>query len=124
LFSVYYLYFARTLLHKAIADFLTDRELNIIVKKTVKAHEQRLRYFTTWFEPAHQVTYVDDLELLHLRGWIAYLQKSLVIVVNALVMRLYKVTGVRSWLSVTGWNKMLSIDNLKLECYNASMLID
>jgi len=66
----------KTLLQKAIADFLTDRELNNHSQKTIRAYEQRLRYFSTWVESAHSITFVDDLELIHLRGWIAYLQKT------------------------------------------------
>ena len=66
----------KTLLQKVIVDFLADRDLNNYSKKTIRAYEQRLRYFSTWLESAHKVVYVDDLELIHLRGWIAYLQKT------------------------------------------------
>ncbi len=66
----------KTLLQKAIADFLADRELNNHSQKTIRAYEQRLRYFSTWVESAHNITFADDLELAHLRGWIAYLQKT------------------------------------------------
>ncbi len=66
----------KTSLKKAIEDFLTDRDLNNHSQKTIRAYEQRLRYFSTWLEAAHHIVYVDDLELVHLRGWIAYLQKT------------------------------------------------
>ncbi|GHO69085.1 transposase [Ktedonobacter sp. SOSP1-52] len=67
---------SKTLLTKAIEDFLTDRDLNNHSQKTIRTYEQRLRYFRTWIESAYKILYVDDLELIHLRGWIAYLQKT------------------------------------------------
>ncbi len=66
----------KTSLKKAAQDFLTDRELNNHSEKTIRTYEQRLRYFMTWLESAYGVVFVDDLELVHLRGWIAYLQKT------------------------------------------------
>src|SRR5579885_546055 len=66
----------KTLLQKAIEDFLTDRELNNHSEKTIRTYSQRLRYFRTWLEATHGVVYVEDLELAHLRCWISYLQKT------------------------------------------------
>src|SRR5690348_5788257 len=66
----------KTSLKKAIEDFLTDRELNNHSEKTIRTYEQRLRYFKNWVESTHHIVFVDDLELIHLRGWIAYLQKT------------------------------------------------
>jgi len=66
----------RMTLQRAIEDFLTDRELNNYTAKTIRTYEQRLRYFKTWLESTHGVVYVDDLQLIHLRGWIGYLQKT------------------------------------------------
>lgn len=63
-------------LQKAIEDFITDRELNNHSAKTIKTYQQRLRYFTNWLESAHGVVLVEDLQLVHLRGWISYLQKT------------------------------------------------
>jgi len=63
-------------LQKAIEDFITDRELNNHSAKTIRTYEQRLRYFTSWLESAHSVVLVGDLQLVHLRGWISYLQKT------------------------------------------------
>jgi site-specific recombinase XerD len=63
-------------LQKAIEDFITDRELNNFTAKTIRTYEQRLRYFTTWLESAHSIVLVEDLQLVHLRGWISYLQKT------------------------------------------------
>ncbi len=63
-------------IQKAIEDFILDRELNNHTQKTIRAYRQRLRYFSTWLESAHGVVDTDRLELVHLRGWIAYLQKT------------------------------------------------
>ena len=63
-------------LQKAIEDFIIDRELNNNTAKTIRTYEQRLRYFTPWLESAHSVVLVVDLQLVHLRGWIGYLQKT------------------------------------------------
>ncbi len=60
----------------AIEDFITDRELNNYTAKTIRTYRQRLRYFSTWLQSVHGVTDTDVLELVHLRGWIAYLQKT------------------------------------------------
>ena len=63
-------------LQTAIEDFITDRELNNHSEKTIKTYKQRLRYFTTWLVSAHNVVLVKDLQLVHLGGWISYLQKT------------------------------------------------
>src|SRR5436309_13304378 len=60
----------------AIEDFITDRELNNYTEKTVRTYRQRLCYFKTWLESNHGVVHVKDLQLVHLRGWISYLQKT------------------------------------------------
>lgn len=60
----------------AIEDFITDHELNNYTAKTISTYRQRLRYFSTWLETTYNVTDTDNLELTHLRGWIAYLQKT------------------------------------------------
>lgn len=66
----------KTLLQKAVADFLVDRELNNHSPKTIRTYEQRLRYFREWVFSTHNVEFVEDLQLVHLRGWIAHLQKT------------------------------------------------
>lgn len=66
----------RMTLQKSIEDFLTDRELNNHTAKTIRTYEQRLRYFKTWLESTHGILYVEDLQLIHLRGWIGHLQKT------------------------------------------------
>lgn len=66
----------RMTLQKAIEDFLTDRELNNHTAKTIRTYEQRLRYFKEWLKTAHGVLNVEDLQLIHLRGWIGHLQKT------------------------------------------------
>lgn len=63
-------------IQKAIEDFVVDRELNNYTAKTIRTYEQRLRYFRTWVESTHSILYVEDLQLTHLRGWIAHLQKT------------------------------------------------
>src|SRR5579871_1925908 len=63
-------------LQKAVEDFITDRELNNHSAKTIRTYQQRLRYFMTWLESTHGVVLVEDLQLVHLRGWISYLQKT------------------------------------------------
>src|SRR5207248_9019434 len=44
--------------------------------KTLRAYEQRLRYFSTWLLTAHSVKYVEELKLEHLRWWMAHLKKT------------------------------------------------
>jgi len=63
-------------LQQAIGDFITDRELNNHTKKTIRTYEQRLRYFTSWLDSTHGIVLVEDLQLVHLRGWISHLQKT------------------------------------------------
>jgi site-specific recombinase XerD len=63
-------------LQEAIEDFITDRELNNHSEKTIRTYGQRLRYFMTWLESTHNVVLVEDVQLVHLRGWISYLQKT------------------------------------------------
>src|SRR5690242_14417254 len=63
-------------IQKAIKEFLTDRELNNHTTKTIRTYEQRLRYFSVWLQSTHEIVDTDDLGLTHLRGWIAYLQKT------------------------------------------------
>lgn len=70
------MYEEKLTLQGAVEDFITDRELNNHSEKTIRTYRQRLRYFTTWLESAHGVVLVEDLQLVHLRGWISYLQKT------------------------------------------------
>lgn len=66
----------RLTLEMAVEDFISDRELNNHTAKTIRTYRQRLRYFLTWLHTAHQIVYVDELQLMYLRGWISYLQKT------------------------------------------------
>lgn len=63
-------------IQQAIKEFLELHELDNCTPKTLRAYRDRLRYFTTWLESAHQVVEVGDLRLEHLRGWMAYLKKT------------------------------------------------
>ncbi len=60
----------------AIGQFLELHELDNCSKKTLRTYEQRLRYFSTWLLTTHGVENVEDLQLEHLRGWMAYLKKT------------------------------------------------
>jgi len=61
---------------QAIKEFLELRELDNCSAKTLRTYEQRLRYFSTWLLTAHGVENVEDLQLEHLRGWMAYLKRT------------------------------------------------
>ena len=61
---------------EAIKDFLEVRELDNCTPKTLKTYEQRLRYFSTWLEKAHNIVDIEPLQVEHLRGWLAYLKKT------------------------------------------------
>ena len=50
-------------IQKAIQEFLKIRELDNCTPKTLRAYEQRLRYFSTWLLTAHSVKYVEELKL-------------------------------------------------------------
>ena len=63
-------------IQKAIQEFLELHELDNCSPKTIRAYEQRLRYFSTWLLQAHAIEQVEDLKLEHLRGWLAYLKKT------------------------------------------------
>jgi site-specific recombinase XerD len=60
----------------AVKEFLEIHELDNCSPKTLRTYEQRLRYFSTWLESAHNVTEVESLKLEHLRGWMGYLKKT------------------------------------------------
>ena len=34
-----------------------------------------MRWFADWMESTHGISYVDELRVVHLRGWITHLQK-------------------------------------------------
>lgn len=61
---------------EAVKSFLEVRELDNCSPKTLRAYEQRLRYFSTWLLTAHSIEDVEELKLEHLRGWLAYLKKT------------------------------------------------
>ena len=63
-------------IQKAIQEFLELHELDNCSLKTIRAYEQRLRYFSTWLLTTHSVENVEDLKLEHLRGWMAYLKNT------------------------------------------------
>lgn len=63
-------------LEDVIKEFIEMRELDNCSPKTIRAYEQRLRYFRTWVTSAHGIESVEDLKLEHLRGWLAHLKKT------------------------------------------------
>jgi site-specific recombinase XerD len=63
-------------IQQAIREFLEVRELDNCTPKTLRTYEQRLRYFSTWLQSAHNVVDVEQIKLEHLRGWMAYLKKT------------------------------------------------
>src|SRR5579859_7052547 len=63
-------------LQKAIQKFLESRELDNCTPKTIRGYSDRLQYFASWVQSSDAIIELEDLQLDHLRGWIAYLKKK------------------------------------------------
>lgn len=59
----------------AIHDFLEAHEINNGSQGTIDNFRRVLDAFADWLKSTHDVLYVDELTIKHLRGYVAYLQK-------------------------------------------------
>ena len=59
----------------ALQHFMTARESDKRSDLTLTNQRWQLELFIKWLEEDHKVIYVDELQIIHLRGWIVYLQK-------------------------------------------------
>ena len=63
-------------IRRAIQDYITFHEIDKDSPHTVRNYGKDLEQFADWLQSAHGVVDTDDLQLVHLRGWMSYLQKS------------------------------------------------
>lgn len=61
---------------KAIYHFIVAHKIENCTPRTLKWYEQSLGYFKDWVERVHHISDVEQLELVHLREWIGYLQET------------------------------------------------
>ncbi len=60
----------------AIQKFLESREMDNCSDKGIRTYRERLGYFVVWLELTHNIVDLKDLQLDHLRGWMAHLKKT------------------------------------------------
>lgn len=60
---------------KAVADFIVYHEVKNTSLVTIQDYRRVLNWFADWLASAHDVHDTDDLQLVHLREWVNYLQK-------------------------------------------------
>lgn len=63
-------------IQKAHQDFITSHEVDNDSPHTIRNYRKDLELFIEWLQSTHGVTDTDDLQLIHLRGWVSYLQKN------------------------------------------------
>lgn len=63
-------------IRKAIADFILFHEVGKSSKYTIRNYRRNLGFFVNWVETQHNVYDTYELQLMHLRGYVGYLQKS------------------------------------------------
>ncbi|HVB25847.1 MAG TPA: tyrosine-type recombinase/integrase [Ktedonobacteraceae bacterium] len=63
-------------IQKALQDFITAHEVDNDSPHTIRNYRKDLELFLSWLQSAHKVVDTDDLQLVHLRGWVSYLQKN------------------------------------------------
>jgi integrase/recombinase XerD len=63
------------LLVKAVKDFIEFHEVGNQSRYTIRNYRDCVGSFVEWLKSEHGVTDTDDLRVVHLRGWISYLQK-------------------------------------------------
>jgi site-specific recombinase XerD len=66
----------KTSLETAIHNFVIARKVDNCTPRTLEYYQNTLRLFSLWLVSAHGITTVDELELVHLREWISYLQET------------------------------------------------
>jgi site-specific recombinase XerD len=67
----------RTTIQAAIRNHLEALEVDNASKYTLKQRLEHLNWFAEWVRTTNGITYADELRVIHLRGWIAHLQKRL-----------------------------------------------
>jgi site-specific recombinase XerD len=60
----------------AIDDFLLDRQSQNHSPQTLRWHTIALDHFVTFLEKQHTLTYLQDLEAVHIRAWLVFLEKE------------------------------------------------
>ncbi len=60
---------------KALADFLTYHEVRNTSFNTMNGYRRVLNRFADWLISSHNLHDTDELQLVHLREWVSYLQK-------------------------------------------------
>lgn len=60
----------------AIQDFITVHEIDNGSPYTVRNCRAHLGRFAAWLQKEYGISDTDDLRIIHLRGWIAHLQKT------------------------------------------------
>jgi len=66
----------RTTIQAAIRHHLEALEVDNASKYTLMQRREHLNWFAEWVLSAHGITFADELRVVHLRGWIAHLQKK------------------------------------------------
>jgi site-specific recombinase XerD len=64
------------LLTKAMKDFIEFHEIDNQSQYTLRNYRSYVGAFVGWLRLAHDVTDTNELSVMHLRGWISYLQKT------------------------------------------------
>ena len=60
----------------AIDDFLLDRQSQNHSTQTLRWHTIALDHFVTFLEKQHTLTALQDLEAVHIRAWLVFLEKE------------------------------------------------
>lgn len=60
----------------ALQDYITLLEINKCSATTVKERKRCLNEFLNWLQAEHNVTETEQLQLAHLRNWLAHVQKA------------------------------------------------
>ena len=66
----------RTTVLAAIRNHLEALELDNASTYTLTQRRMHLNWFAGWLLSAHHIAFVDKLRVVHLRGWIAHMQKK------------------------------------------------
>jgi len=60
----------------AVDEFLLDRQSQNHSPQTLRWHTIALDHFVTFLEKQHTLTYLQDLEAVHIRAWLVFLEKE------------------------------------------------
>jgi len=64
-------------IRKALADFIIYHKVNNASDYTLSNYRRYVTYFANWLEEKYAVVDTDDLQLAHLREWVAHLQQMI-----------------------------------------------